>query len=741
LGDYALDRRIGAGSYGDVWLARDAVGKHVAVKVIDRERLALFSTKNREERGLRLARTQLPEHPHLIRIHHVGNDGPRLYYVMDLADDAGAGKSQTPVTYRPRTLADDVKGGTPLAVPAAINIVRQLLGAVKCLHEHGIVHRDIKPSNIIAVDGVWKLADVGLLAEEATEITAVGTPDFMPPTGKIDRTADLYALGKLLYCLVTGNPPRAFPKIPRPLLNGPQQHAIKAVNAVITRACSLRAEQRYASADSLDAALAECLRKIESGQTDRHPRRRAVLFTGVTIILIGVAVASWLGTRGGHVPVAGTDRPVVLHVDSAAPPRGDGRTWRTAYRHLQDALATTAGNHAAEIRIAGGTYRPTEDGSGAFAAQGRSATFRLPPGVMLRGGYAGVDNLQDPDERDLVEYETILSGDVDGEDEPGMTGTNNSLCLVVADGVSETGGLDGLTLAYAYGQTAGGVRMLGGAPTIAHCRFLRNYADRGGAVHMDSAARPYFSDCTFEDNHTTYSDGGALFIGDHSTPRFERCAFLRNHSWAWGGAAAVWDGSAPTFSNCLIAGNSARHTGAIHVCESHVTLINCTIADNRAEKGTGGIFIRGPNGPSGGTLTNCILWGNYLALFTPTDNTAPSGVEDPQIVASEGGVEPPAINYCCVQGWTGQLGGAGNFGLDPLFVRPLAAADSAIGLLGDYHLSPDSPCIDAGDPEMSGAAGLVDLTGRERVQTGRQAAPRIDLGAYEWAATNAAPPP
>ena len=93
LNDYELLHRIGAGSCGDVWLARDAVDKHVAVKVIDRERLVLMSQKNREERALRLMRTELPEHEHLIRIHHVGNDaarpGSKLHLVLRPLEPAG----------------------------------------------------------------------------------------------------------------------------------------------------------------------------------------------------------------------------------------------------------------------------------------------------------------------------------------------------------------------------------------------------------------------------------------------------------------------------------------------------------------------------------------------------------------------------------------------------------------------------------------------------------------------------
>lgn len=289
---------MGAGTYGDVWLATDAVGKHVAVKVIDRERLALISQTNREERGLSLIRTQLPEHDHLIRVHHVGNDESRLYYVMDLADpsDTSEATGLDVETYRPRTLQGQIAIGNAMQIMPAIEIIRQLLDAVACLHENGVVHRDIKPANILCVDGVWKLADIGLMAEEHPLMTTVGTPDFMPPGGKIDRTADLYALGKLLYCLVTGNPASAFPLLPGDLLNVDQRWAISELNEVITRACHPRRESRFASAKEFDAALESCLHRIASGKP-RISRRMSFSIAGVLVLcLIG---AAWYATTTG----------------------------------------------------------------------------------------------------------------------------------------------------------------------------------------------------------------------------------------------------------------------------------------------------------------------------------------------------------------------------------------------------------------------------------------------------------
>src|SRR6266702_295149 len=98
------------------------------------------------------------------------------------------------------------------------------------MHANGLVHRDVKPSNIIFVNGVPKLADIGLVADISEARSFVGTTGFIPPEGPGTPQADLYSLGKALYEMSTGKDRQDFPQLPSDLREFPSPDALVEFN-------------------------------------------------------------------------------------------------------------------------------------------------------------------------------------------------------------------------------------------------------------------------------------------------------------------------------------------------------------------------------------------------------------------------------------------------------------------------------------------------------------------------------
>jgi hypothetical protein len=206
-----------------------------------------------------------------------------------------------------------------------------------------------------------------------------------------------------------------------------------------------------------------------------------------------------------------------------------------------------------------------------------------------------------------------------------------------------------------------------------------------------------------------------------------------------GGIDLIGQGS-PTIRNCIISYNRANYGAGIRTHNGSPTLINCMFIGNEAKLGSiddgGGMYISG-NGAV--TLTNCIFIGN-LANETGGGlyNNSPDTVVTNCIFwnnSDGGGTDESAqihsgysvVNYSCIQGWTGNLGGLGNIDVDPFFVDPGYWNVNNVWVEGDYHLFSDSPCIDAGDPSCVAGPDETDLDGNPRIANGR-----IDMGAYEF---------
>lgn len=230
---------------------------------------------------------------------------------------------------------------------------------------------------------------------------------------------------------------------------------------------------------------------------------------------------------GAMLLIAGMAPAEILYVDDDAPPGGDGLAWPTAFCCVQDALflAASAPGSISEIRVGQGTYRPDQDEGGHVTPGDREATFQLVPDLSLRGGYAGY-GAPDPDERDIALYETILTGDLAGDDEPGFVNyEENSYHVVSAIACNDTAIIDGFTITAgnADGETnfhrdrGAGFYNNDGYPLTVNCALTLNSAQTcGGAYYNTSGSFPTIDSCSFTTNVS--DEGGAIYSGSYSAP-------------------------------------------------------------------------------------------------------------------------------------------------------------------------------------------------------------------------------
>ncbi|MHC4570883.1 MAG: right-handed parallel beta-helix repeat-containing protein [Planctomycetota bacterium] len=253
----------------------------------------------------------------------------------------------------------------------------------------------------------------------------------------------------------------------------------------------------------------------------------------------------------------------------------------------------------------------------------------------------------------------------------------------------------------------GGIRCISGShPTITNCTISGNTAKGWGAggIYCTGDSSPTLTNCNITDNEAGH--GGGMVCAVYSPPIITNCTISGNSARSWGGGIQCSSGN-PMITNSIISGNSAPSGGGIFALGSDPTIINCTISGNTASVG-GAIYCADSNI----IIINCILWG---------DNPEEIYVDNGTLV----------MTYCDVQdGWSG----LGNIDIDPLFVSPGYWDANGVLIEGDYHLSEDSPCIDAGDPNYVSEPNETDLDGNPRVS-----GDRIDMGAYEFTVINIAP--
>jgi serine/threonine-protein kinase len=196
-GRYSIDREIGRGGMGIVYLAREVhLDRPVAIKLLPPERARDGTLKDRFLREARLAAKL--SHPNIIPIHAVDDAGGFVFYVMAFVDG--------------ETLADRVRSRGPLPSSEGTRVFREAAWALAHAHETGLVHRDVKPDNILLERGTGRVlvADFGIAAAigSASAEGVTGTPEFMSPEQALDKEldarSDLYSLGATAFYAFSG---------------------------------------------------------------------------------------------------------------------------------------------------------------------------------------------------------------------------------------------------------------------------------------------------------------------------------------------------------------------------------------------------------------------------------------------------------------------------------------------------------------------------------------------------------
>jgi serine/threonine-protein kinase len=292
---YRIDRELGRGGMAYVFLAQDL--KHhrsVAIKVL-RPELAQALGAERFLREIEIAARLT--HPHILPMHDSGEAGGFLYYVMPYVEG--------------ESLRDLLGREQQLPVDKAVDIARQVAGALSYAHSHDIVYRDIKPENILLAGDEVVVADFGIAraitAAGGEQLTstgiAVGTPAYMSPeqgSGEthLDGRSDLYSLGCVVYEMLAGAPPFVGPTAqaiqarrmtdPVPPLRTVRETVSSYMEEAIVKALSKVPADRFATA----AQFAEAL--TQPGKGGEVPSRR-ILMVGAAAIALALGV--WATVR------------------------------------------------------------------------------------------------------------------------------------------------------------------------------------------------------------------------------------------------------------------------------------------------------------------------------------------------------------------------------------------------------------------------------------------------------------
>ena len=303
IGRYRIDRLLGSGSMGNVYLAHDAdLDRPVAVKtlrdlVLDAEMREVFLSRFQNE-----ARAAA-------RLHH-----PNIVQIFDVGDDPKVGPYLVFEYVHGHTLKQELKKEGPLSRDKLLDLAQHVGDALATAHLAGVIHRDLKPENLLITDnGQVKLADFGIARVPNADLTKegqfLGTPCYAAPetlrSGEYSEQSDLFSFGAVIYEAACGE--RAFPgaeamavahqvmsKDPVPPSEANRGAALPTtVDTAILRALRKNPSERYASARTFVSALKEAYDGRRPPKAQR--KRKSVPF--VMTFAIGVLLALWVAVE------------------------------------------------------------------------------------------------------------------------------------------------------------------------------------------------------------------------------------------------------------------------------------------------------------------------------------------------------------------------------------------------------------------------------------------------------------
>ena len=304
LDGYTIQHALGRGGFGEVYFAISDAGREVALKAI----------QNYEEIELRgIGHCMNLKSPHLVMIFDVRQDAEGMAWVImeyvsgpnlrEILDEAHVGSSLRDECENPVRLGEtDLHG---IGIDQAAFFLRELCKGLAYLHDAGVVHRDLKPHNVFFEDGVVKIGDYSLskaitTSHRSGHTTTVGSVHYMAPEiceGRYDKTVDIYALGVMLFEMLTGSPPYEGESMGEVLM----KHLSSQVDVsglpqpfdrVVAKAMQRDPEKRYQTAS-------EMMRDLAIGDELEHSRPPA------SLSLIGERAAKQRANRVGVTGIAG----------------------------------------------------------------------------------------------------------------------------------------------------------------------------------------------------------------------------------------------------------------------------------------------------------------------------------------------------------------------------------------------------------------------------------------------------